>query len=178
MMTRFGITLAVLLLAAAAPGVALATDGSGNSSVDQYLETLPGAGGKTVPGSGKETKSPLLAQASQALNQVNSQTANALRQVATSSSYGAPGKLTTSAKTGKLVHRPGKNVKNHVKNHVKSTVTATKPASPSFPSSLGAAITSPGSGSENRLIGLLIALMTITGIAAVAAALKQRKPTI
>ena len=132
MKTRTGITIVVLLLAMATPGVALATDCSGNSAVSQYQECPPTGGGGVLPGLGKQTKTPLLAKATRALNQVqNPQVKNALGTISTSSYYGAPAKLATPAR--QLTHRSGK------KNRKPEGPVTT--ASPSFPSSLGAAIT-------------------------------------
>ena len=155
MKTRIALAFSALLIASIFPGVAAACNNSGNASVDQYVETIStggcSSGAGTGTGTGKETKAPLPKKAVQALNTMTDQkTASILKTVATSSKYGAPQKRMSTKGVAKTKH------------------------SPSFISSFGEALSSPGSGSETRLIGLLVTLFAITGVAAVAAALKQR----
>jgi hypothetical protein len=88
LIARLSVAVLVFALAFSAAGVAgAATLSNPPSAVDQYVEILPSGDGSATPG---KTTTPLSHDASHALAATDRSTAAALREVATSSAFGAP----------------------------------------------------------------------------------------
>jgi hypothetical protein len=65
-------------------------DEPASSAVSQYVEIVPTSGGGTAPGVGEQKVTPLPQKSDTVLEQVAPAAAPALKEVATSSTYGAP----------------------------------------------------------------------------------------
>ena len=88
LIARLSVAVLVFALASsAAGGAGAATLSNPPSAVDQYVEILPSGDGSANPGN---TITPLSHYASRALAATDRSTAAALREVATSSAFGAP----------------------------------------------------------------------------------------
>lgn len=150
------VAFVVLLVASfgdAAPAKAAAPR-PGASSVDQYVELIPTATGPKAPGVEKERRLPLSPKATRALDGVPRATAVALRNVATSSTYGAPSKLGSSA-SGPIVRDTRTTARSPSRNQsVEALAAAVAPA-------------------DTRVIALLLILVAVT-VAAATLSLRRR----
>lgn len=155
MISRKGIVACFLIAALVVPGVATAskpssgTGGSG-SGVDQYVEKVQTAGGSKAVGAGKTTTVKLSAKTRVALESAKRKMRKNLAEIVTSSRYGVP--------TAKISPK-GPNVPNPDSSVVKS---------------LGAVVSSLGSGSTARLLALLIAIVGTTAAVGIVAIRRQR----
>lgn len=151
------VAFVVLLVASfgdAAPAKAAAPR-PGASSVDQYVELVPTAAGPKAPGVEKERRLPLSPKATRALDGVPKATAVALRNVATSSTYGAPSRLGGVA-SGRIVRE--------------ARTTARSPSGNQSVEALAAAVAPAG---DTRVLALLLTLAAVT-VAAAALSLRRR----
>lgn len=104
-----------------------------------------------TPGVQKETQKPLSKHTESVLNNTSSRSqAQVLKRITESSLFGAQTEKPTQKKV------------------------ASASVDPSVSSSLSRALGSPGSGSSDRLLGLLAVVIVITGVIVVVAARKQR----
>ena len=124
----------------------------GDSAVNQYAEVVPGAGGPTTPGLGKQSKTRLPDAADEALQEEPVATAERLKEIATSSTYGAP-------------TRPVKPASGEL---------AAVPAETSLDATLRSTVTAIASDDDTRLLGLLAAVV-VTTFAAVALAIRRAR---
>jgi hypothetical protein len=146
----FAVVAALLL-----PGFAGAASCPAGSAVCQYTQDPPTGTGTTV----KHKTVPLTSKGTTGLWSVGQKYRSILKNLATQSDYGAP-----VAMISLFEPSAGNNPDSSVGN---SSVSG----------SLRAAIVSPGAGSENRLLGLLVVIVVITATPAVlgiAAARKRR----
>src|SRR5262245_25375144 len=125
------------------------------SSITQYVEAVPTAGGGQAVGVGATRSKQLPPRIERQLDQEAGASAGALRKVATSSAYGAPQKRLRPATTKRPV-RPD----------------PAEPTKAGGPSVVAAGVRAAGSGGSTRAIALLLALMAGITIAAVAAAVR------
>lgn len=116
----------------------------GASSVSQYVELVPAAGGPIAPGVETERRTPLQPKAQRALDDASSSVADALATVATSSNYGAPRKPRPGAAEGALRDAPSPTEEPTLDQALLSITTAA---------------TSPG---DTRMIALLLVLVAVT----------------
>jgi len=149
---RFGIAAVVALIVLTAPSIASAASGNCSASAcQQYNETLPGAGGKSVPGGHKKTTSKLSKKSRNSLNQLsNPSSKKTLENMATNSQFG------------------------NATANLKKVKTPTRSLKSSVGSSLAASILSSGAGSKARLVVLLTAIVAISAGIGVAAVRRQR----
>jgi hypothetical protein len=151
--TRYVVTVAIALLAlpgiahAQAPATAPPSLTDDFSAADQYVESVPTAGGPKAPGVGtkpnkkankrrsdQDASAPLPKSVESSLQRQPEETAAVLERIATSPDYGAPTKkLRTRAKATRI------------------------PA---------ATVSAVGEGEQGTLTWLLVALLAITGLAA------------
>jgi hypothetical protein len=138
------------LVAASLAGAAPALGGTpdpGASSVAQYVELVPTAGGAHAPGIGKEQHLPLSSEAEHALEHISRTTAASLRLVGTSSTYGAP------SNEGGKAGRVDRNALAPTRR-------------PTGDQSLQAIAAAAASADDARMIGLLLVLATVTVVGA------------
>ena len=134
------IAFAALGFAGASSAAAGDEPSPGASSVTQYVELVPTAGGPKAPGVEKERRLPLSPEAKRALGRVSKATAASLLTIATSSTYGAPSGAGTRA-AGRLV----------------------RDARPTAPSpSLQAIAGAVAPAGDARMIALLVLLVAVT----------------
>ncbi len=141
-----GSAFALALLAASCAGAAHAQREPPKpdaSSVAQYVELIPTAGGPTAPGVDKEQRLPLPPRAKRALDKASESTADSLAAVATSSTYGAPSKL------GSDSERSAREALPSIEE-------------PSRDQSLQAVAAAVAPDGEIRMIGLLLILAAVT----------------
>jgi hypothetical protein len=135
------------VVSASASGVAGAQGeppNPGASSVAQYVELVPTAGGPKAPGIGDERRTPLPPIAKRALDKASESTADSLETVATSSNYGAP-------------PAPRLGASERVVRDDVSSVPA-----PSLDRTLQAIAAATSPVGDARLIGLLAILAVVT----------------
>ncbi len=152
MNARFQFACFVAVLALIVPAAAAASTAKDpGSAVGQYAQQMPTGGGKVTPGVGKEKKIPLDKKSAMALRKLSKGAQTVLKAGLTSSWSGAD---VANLSIGKTQSSSSKDS--------------------SLVGSLLASVGSPGSGSESRLIGLLVVVVAITAAFGVAAARKQR----
>lgn len=144
--------VSLVLILPATAGAAASSNLGGGSGVSQYQQQVHNGGGSVAPGVGKNKKAPLDKTSAKTLRRLAKPAAAVLKTELTSSWAGAQ---TTKLQT------------------VKAPAPGTSSGSSLVGSLLGS-ISSPGAGSEGRLIVLLVAIVTITATLGVAAARKQR----
>jgi hypothetical protein len=140
----------VLIVPATAGATASSNLGNG-SGVSQYTSQLHNGARTVTPGVGKSTKAPLDMKSARALRKLAKSAASVLKKEVTLSGFGA---VPTNLQTAKT--------------------PAPSASGSSLVGSLLGSISSPGAGSEGRLIALLGAIVTITAALGIAAARKQR----
>ena len=138
------IALVALSVAEAATAATGDEPSPGASSVTQYVELVPTAGGPRAPGVEKEGRVPLSPEAKRALGRVSKATAASLFTIATSSTYGAPSGVGTRA-SGRVVR----------------DARATTP-SPSRDESLEAIASAVAPAGDARTLALLVVLLVVT----------------
>lgn len=139
-MTSAVIVLAAMSFAEAATAATGDEPSPGASSVTQYVELVPTAGGPKAPGVEQEGRVPLSPEAKRALGRVSKATAASLLTIATSSTYGAPSGGGTRA-TGRVVRE----------------------ARPTTPSpSLEAIAGAVAPAGDSRMLALLVVLAVVT----------------
>ena len=153
-------TFAAGMVALAASSQALAADkpkppGSGAAAVAQYVEQIPTSSGPRATGFGRREVRPLPRKVARKLVRQGGRDAPLLKEIATSSTYGAP---TRKLKTSKTVKLP----------------TPKEVAEPSPAKTLSAGINVVTDGSDTRLIVLGIVLVLISLLAVASAAVRQR----
>ena len=127
----------------------------GASSVVQYIELVPTAGGPIAPGIAEERRLPLSPKAKRALGSLPKPTADSLLMVATSSTYGAPSQLGTGA-SGQIIREAGATTRSSSRNQSLEAI---------------AAVVAPSG--DTRMIGLLLFVVAVT-VAAGALSLRRR----
>jgi len=149
LIARLSVAVLVFALASsAAGGAGAATLSNPPSAVDQYVEILPSGDGSANPGN---TITPLSHYASRALAATDRSTAAALREVATSSAFGAPKALALSKGARESSALPAASFAGSLKE-------------------VGESLLGGGGG----LLGLLLGLAVISVAAAVMARRKNR----
>jgi hypothetical protein len=144
-------TLSLIIFVALLGASAATASNPCSSAVCQYIETVPTASGKVTPSVQKPKNVPVSKYTQRVIKKVKQPaTKKAVNKIMRSTLYGAQ------------------------KRHALPKKTAVKSFDPSVASSLSAALGSPGSGSGDRLVGLLTAVILITGVFVVAATRKQR----
>jgi hypothetical protein len=141
---------AALAVASGAAYAAPEQEDPGASGISQYVEMVPGAAGPKDPGITKETNSPLPRRATKALESAPAATAELLKKVATSSSYGAP-------------TRQAKPSKRSVEQTPETTLA------------VGTTVEAIATTSDARLLGLLTVVLAIAASAIALAAMKARR---
>ena len=160
-MSRNALTsgIAVGTLAFAVAPAALAAKpkppGSGAAAVSQYVEQIPTSSGPRATGFGTREVKPLPRKIERKLVRQGGRDAPLLKEIATSSTYGAP---TRKLKTPKKVKLP--------------TPKEVQQTSPTKTLSAGVSVVTDGS--DTRLIVLAIVLAAISLLAVASAALRQR----
>ncbi|MGD0272606.1 MAG: hypothetical protein ABSB96_02595 [Gaiellaceae bacterium] len=154
MSARFLVACCAASLALVVPATAGASASSkpgGGSAVDQYAQQVSNGGGKVMSGVGKNKKTHIDKTSAATLKHLNKAAQNVVGEALTSPWSGA---------TETKLHP----VKTPPSNGFRSSLVG----------SLLASVGSPGAGSGNRLIALLIAIVSITAALGITAARKQR----
>ena len=127
---------AALAVASGAAYAAPEQKDPGASGISQYVEMVPGAAGPKAPGITREDNSPLPRRATKALESAPPATAELLKKVATSSSYGAP-------------TRQAKPIERSVERTSESSLA------------VGTTVEAIATTSDARLLGLLAVVLAI-----------------
>ena len=133
------------------------------------MEQLPTSSGSKPTGVGKITRTALPSAIKQRLVKQAGADAPLLEEISTSSAYGAP-QSKANAKDKGGSGRGSKGPGGRSDPAANAPVTK----DPSLGGALSAAVNVTAGGSDGRLIGLLIVLLGITGVAVAAAGLRQR----
>ena len=154
----FGIVVGMAALAVAPSAPAKGKPkppGSGAAAVSQYVEQIPTSSGPRATGFGKREVKPLPRTIERKLVRQGGRDAPLLKEIATSSTYGAP---TRKLKTSKKVKLP-----------TPKEIQRTSPTK-----TLSAGVSVVTDGSDGRLIALAIVLVLISVLSIVSAAVRQR----
>jgi hypothetical protein len=141
------------------------------SAVDQYVEDVPTSKGSTRPGQGKSTKTTLTPSVSSQIEAEGGSDADLLREVASSSDYGAPQKAKPQKAKPKKAKADGP--KRSIRTDDGAPVAG--PDDPSAGEAISAAASAVQGGDASRLVALLIALFVITLAVLAAAGLRQKR---
>lgn len=165
---RLGVLLVFSIAVLAASESAWATHKPGHpgpcrvAAVCQYVEQIPTSSGSQATGFGKPRVTPLPPAVKEQLTRQAGADAPLLEQIATSSVYGAPQKKLRAAPVG-----PNNRSSGELGPPIEREDT-------SIGGALSAAVDVTADGSNGRLIGLLIVLLAITGVALASAGYRQR----
>ena len=132
------------------------------AAVCQYVEQIPTSSGSQATGFGKPRSTPLPPAVKESLTRKAGADAPLLEQIATSSAYGAPQKKLRTAAPADPNERSDAEIGPAIEKDT------------SVGGSLSAAVDVAADGSNGRLIGLLIVLLAITGVALASAGYRQR----
>jgi hypothetical protein len=146
------------------------SNSSSSSSVQQYVEQIPCAGGSQAAGSGNNTKRTLPKQIQTKIDQQGGQDAQQLENIASSSAYGAPQTAIKVKHHKAKTYTPSRGTTNGQANTVRSS-SGTHTANP-----LAASVGVITDGSDARLIAL-IALMIAVAAVVVVSAFRRRRVT-
>ncbi len=149
---------AAVLLALASP---VHAQNPGDSAVNQYVEMVPAAGGPKSPGVEKKERRSLRPAANAALEQASPPVARSLEEIATSSTYGAP---VVRAKPKPAKPQPGVTVRD----------PDIVPSGAPTDIALATTVSAIASATDERLFGLLLAVLTTT-LGAVALAIGRAR---
>lgn len=160
------LTVGATLLACA--GTASAQTGDDGSSVDQYVEDVPTAGGSTHPGVGGSHQSTLPPSVGTQIDANGGSDAATLRDLATKSDYGGQTvtKKKQKAAAGPVTGTPGRG---------ESISSADPEANGSAGDALSSAVSAVQGGEAARLVGLLVVVFLISVTTLTAAGLRQRR---
>lgn len=160
---RAGSAIAVMAgvsLALASPGQA---QDPGGSAVNQYVEVVPAADGPRSPGIEKKVRTSLPPAGKEALRQAPPSVAGPLEEIATSSTYGAPA-IRAEPKPTKPKPKPQAPVRDP---------DVVPPRAPTEVT-LGTTVSAIASATDERLLGLLLTVLTTT-LGAVALAVRRAR---
>ena len=160
---RAGSAIAVMAgvsLALASPGQA---QDPGGSAVNQYVEVVPAAGGPRSLGIEKKVRTSLPPAGKEALRQAPPSVAGPLEEIATSSTYGAPA-IRAEPKPTKPKPKPQAPVRDP---------DVVPPRAPTEVT-LGTTVSAIASATDERLLGLLLTVLTTT-LGAVALAVRRAR---
>jgi hypothetical protein len=135
----------------ASAGGAYAQTGDGGSSVDQYVEDVPSAGGKVHPGVGSPHTTTLPSSLGNQISSQGASDASTLRDLMTKSDYGG---MPASGESSSSIDP-------------EADVYAS--------SALSSAVSSVQGGEAGRLVGLLIVLFAISLATLTAVGLRERR---
>jgi cobalamin biosynthesis Mg chelatase CobN len=167
---RSALTVLALMALLAWAGQAYAQTPSDASAVDQYVEDVPTSQGSTRPGQGKSTKTTIAPSVSSQIDAEGGSDADLLREVASSSDYGAPQKAKPrKAKPKAKADGPKRSIRTD------DGAPVAGPEDPSAGEAISAAASAVQGGDASRLVALLIALFVITLAALAAAGIRQKR---
>jgi hypothetical protein len=164
--------LAVLAaLAVLAPGAGDAAQAPPVSAVSQYVEQVPTGEGSALVGVDRTQRAELPAAAKKALASRPAAVSTQLTEIATSSAYGAPTARLSHTAPDLSKPRPVGNGKAPTQTSMAGDSSAERS---SIRRSFRAVATDLGSGSDARLLGLVVFLLTTT-VAMAAVAARERR---